>query len=131
MDNPLVEYGVLTAIAFASLIITRLCDLFLKDLWIDGLTVLLVKVFKVQGDPRPFLTRYFKYPVFVLAGVFGWFLGQDAFPTFSVTVPWLGRLVTAMLAGVGPGVIYDTIVDKPVITSPTVENLTVVIPPEE
>ena len=131
MNAPLIEYGVLTAIAFASLIITRLCDLFLKDLWVDGLELLLVKVFKVQGDVRPFLTRYFKYPVFIVGGLFGWFLGQDAFPMFSATVPWLGRMLTATLGGVGPGFIYDIIVDKPNIQSPNVENLTVVIPSED
>jgi hypothetical protein len=59
------------------------------------------------------------YPAWVLGGVLAWFSGIDLFaglfPEFN---PVLGRLLTALVAGGGAGMLHD-IFDRPPTTSIT------------
>jgi hypothetical protein len=47
---------------------------------------------------------------FVLGSAFAWATGLNAFPT-TFKALWVGQLLTALIAGCGPSILYDA-VDK-------------------
>lgn len=39
--------------------------------------------------------------------------GLNGLPGFSAVVPWAGRMLTCIIAGFGPGLVYDVAMDQP------------------
>jgi len=42
-----------------------------------------------------------------------WLTGLDMLPGFAPVVPWAGRVLTCIIAGFGPSVVYDIWMDRP------------------
>ena len=42
-----------------------------------------------------------------------WLTALNAFPGFSVVWPWFGRVLTCIIGGFGPSIVYDVWLDRP------------------
>ncbi len=53
------------------------------------------------------------YGIIALCAALMWFTGLNMLPGFSVVWGPLGRILTCIIAGFGPGLVYDMALDKP------------------
>jgi len=53
------------------------------------------------------------YGMVVVSALLMWLTGLDMLPGFDAVLPWVGRVLTCVIAGFGPGVVYDVWMDKP------------------
>lgn len=96
----IVNNEVLALVAVASLVLAKLWDALL--------------------DRLPFWSRLSDfgreiggYVIMVLNGLLMWSTALDMLPGFDAGWPLLGRVLTCVVAAVGPGLVYDMLLDKP------------------
>lgn len=53
------------------------------------------------------------YGMMIISGTLMWFTNLNMLPGFSVIWPPLGRVLTCIIAGLGPSAVYDMWIDAP------------------
>lgn len=78
----------------------------------------LAKLWDVVKERLPFWGRLPElgrevggYVIMAINGGLMWCTGLDMLPGFGAVVPWLGRVLTCVVAACGPSVVYDMFLD--------------------
>jgi len=53
------------------------------------------------------------YVMVLISAALMWLTGLDMLPGFGTVVPWAGRVLTCIVGGFGPSVVYDIWLDRP------------------
>ena len=77
------------------------------------------KLFTMLTDRLPFWARMSDfgreiggYVIMALCGVLMWLTGLDMLPGFDAVLPATGRVLTCIIAALGPSAVYDILMDK-------------------
>ena len=58
------------------------------------------------------------YGIIVVSAGLLWLTGLDFLPGFDSVVPWAGRVLSCIIGGFGPTLVYDIWLDKPAPLEP-------------
>ena len=96
----IINYDVLILVGIAAFVLSTLFDIIKERL----------PFWKKMSD---FGREIGGYDMIVLSAALMWFTGLNMLPGFSPILPWLGRLLTCVIAGFGPKLVYDLWLDRP------------------
>jgi hypothetical protein len=110
--NEIIDFEVLAYIVVASTVLAKLFQVVKER----------IKFYYEKWDTEQ--REWFGYGVIVLSGLLMATTNLNAFPGFSRVWAWVGYVLTDVIAGFGPTLVYDMFIDKPQPPAPQITIMT-------